>query len=122
MNGKDKLKRVIFCSLSYFSRVGNQLVMVISTKQPGYPHSLFLPVFGILKSWRGTAMIHENPETELIRQQGLYIRALEEQLAVCEERNKAQELLIEQLNRMLDLFAGEISRIKAENEKIRKEK
>ena len=34
-------------------------------------------------------MIHENPETELIRQQGLYIRTLEEQPAVCEERNKA---------------------------------
>ena len=96
--------------------------MVIFTKWPGYPHSLFLSVFGILKSWRGTAMKHENPETELIRQQDLYIHTLEEQLAICEERNKAQELLIEQLNQMLDLFAGEISRIKAENEKIRKEK
>lgn len=55
-------------------------------------------------------MIHQNPETGLIRQQDLYIRTLEEQLAVCEERNKAQELLIEQLNQMPDLFAGEISR------------
>lgn len=35
-------------------------------------------------------MIHQNPETELIRQQDLYIRTLEEQLAVCEEKNKAQ--------------------------------
>lgn len=67
-------------------------------------------------------MIHQNPETELIRQQDLYIRTLEEQLAVCGEKNKAQELLIEQLNQMLDLFAGEISCLKAENEKIRKEK
>jgi len=67
-------------------------------------------------------MIHQNPETELIRQQDLYIRTLEEQLAVCEEKNKAQELLIEQLNQMLDFFAGEISRLKDENEKIRKEK
>ena len=41
-------------------------------------------------------MIHQNSETELIRQQDLYIRTLEEQLAVCEEKNKAQELLIEQ--------------------------
>lgn len=67
-------------------------------------------------------MIHQNPETGLIRQQDLYIRTLEEQLAVCEEKSKAQELLIEQLNQMLDLFAGEISRLKAENKKIRKEK
>lgn len=67
-------------------------------------------------------MIHQNTETELIRQQGLYIRTLEEQPAVCEDRNKAQELLIEQLNQMLDLFAGEISCLKTENKKIRKEK
>lgn len=67
-------------------------------------------------------MKHESTETGLIQQQSLYIRTLEEQLAVCEERNKAQELLIEQLNQMLDLFAGEISRLKAENEKIQKEK
>lgn len=43
-------------------------------------------------------MKHENPEKKLIRQQNLYIHTLEEQFAVCEEKNKAQELLIEQLN------------------------
>lgn len=37
-------------------------------------------------------MIYQNPETGLIRQQDLYIRTLEEQPAVCEERNKAQNL------------------------------
>ena len=66
-------------------------------------------------------MNYESLETKLIQQQNLYIRKLEEQLAVCEEKNKAQELLIEQLNQTLDLFAGELSNMKAEKEKMQKE-
>lgn len=66
-------------------------------------------------------MDHESLETKLIQQQNLYIRKLEEQLAVCEKKNKAQELLIEQLNQLLDLFAGELSNMKAEKEKMQKE-
>ena len=63
-------------------------------------------------------MRHENLETELIRQQNLYIRQLEEQLNVCMEKDKAQELLIEKLNRALDLLAQELDRVKAEKEEI----
>ena len=37
-------------------------------------------------------MKSENHETELIRKQNLYIRQLEEQLNVCMEKDKAQEL------------------------------
>lgn len=66
-------------------------------------------------------MDHESLETKLIQQQNLYIRKLEEQPAVCEKKNKAQELLIEQLNQLLDLFAGELSNMKAEKEKMQKE-
>lgn len=58
-------------------------------------------------------MNNEKLETTLIRQQR-YIRQLEEQLAVYEEKYKAQELLIEKLNRALELFAEELSRTKAE--------
>lgn len=58
-------------------------------------------------------MNNEKLETTLIRQQR-YIRQLEEQLAVYEEKDKAQELLIEKLNRALELFAEELSRTKAE--------
>lgn len=58
-------------------------------------------------------MNNEKLETTLIRQQR-YIRQLEEQLAVYEEKDKAQELLIENLNRALELFAEELSRTKAE--------
>lgn len=67
-------------------------------------------------------MNYESLETKLIRQQELYIRQLEEQLAVYEEKDKAQELLIEQLNHTLDLFARELSRAKAEKEDSRKGK
>lgn len=50
-------------------------------------------------------MKHENPETRLIREQERYIRILEEQLDVCREQIKAQELLIEEQNQALALFA-----------------
>ncbi len=92
----------------------------IFTKLPSYPHSLFSRFFAILKTWRNTEMNYEGLETKLIQKQ--YIRQLEEQLAVYEKKNKAQELLIEQLNQSLDLLAGEISRLKTEKEDIRKEK
>lgn len=50
-------------------------------------------------------MKHESPETKLIREQDRYIRILEEQLDVCREQIKAQELLIEEQNQALALFA-----------------
>ncbi len=58
-----------------------------------------------------------NTKDQLIKKQEQYIRQLEEQLAVYEEKDKAQELLIEKLNQTLDLFAEELSRQKAEQEK-----
>ena len=59
---------------------------------------------------------NKNTKDRLIKQQELYIRQLEEQLAVYEEKDKAQELLIENLNQALALFAEEVSRAKAEKE------
>ena len=50
-------------------------------------------------------MKHESPEARLIREQERYIRILEEQLDVCKEQLKAQELLIEEQNQALALFA-----------------
>ena len=50
-----------------------------------------------------------NTKDQLIKKQQAYIRQLEEQLAVYEEKDKAQELLIENLNRALALFAEEVS-------------
>ena len=50
-------------------------------------------------------MKHESPEARLIREQERYIRVLEEQLDVCKEQLKAQELLIEEQNKALALFA-----------------
>ena len=50
-------------------------------------------------------MKHESPETKLIREQNRYIRILEEQLEVCREQIKAQELLIGEQNQALALFA-----------------
>lgn len=50
-------------------------------------------------------MKHESPEARLIREQARYIRILEEQLEVCKEQLKAQELLIEEQNQVLALFA-----------------
>lgn len=58
-----------------------------------------------------------NLESQLIQKQNRYIQQLEEQLAVYEEKDKAQELLIENLNKALELFAEEITRLKAEKEK-----
>lgn len=54
-------------------------------------------------------MKHENTETKLIREQEQYIRILEEQLSVCKEQLKAQELLIEEQNQALMLFAETFS-------------
>lgn len=62
-------------------------------------------------------MNNERSETKLIQQQNQYIQLLEEQLTVYEEKDKAQELLIENLNRTLELFAEELSRTKAEKGK-----
>jgi hypothetical protein len=53
----------------------------------------------------GYGMKHESPEARLIREQERYIRVLEEQLDVCKEQLKAQELLIEEQNQALALFA-----------------
>lgn len=61
-------------------------------------------------------MNYENLETKLIKQQNRYIRKLEDQLAVYEEKDKAQELLIGKLNQALDFLAEEISRLKEEKE------
>lgn len=58
-----------------------------------------------------------NTKDQLIKKQQMYIRQLEEQLAVYAEKDKAQELLIENLNRALDLFAEEVSMTKALKEK-----
>lgn len=50
-------------------------------------------------------MKHENPETRLIQEQNQYIRILEEQLDVCKKQIRVQELLIEEQNQALALFA-----------------
>lgn len=47
------------------------------------------------KPMEGYGMKHKDPETKLIQEQNQYIRILEEQLYVCKEQIKAQELLIE---------------------------
>lgn len=57
----------------------------------------------------GYGMEHGNPDTKLIREQNQYIRILEEQLDVCKEQIKAQELLIEKQNQALALFAEAFS-------------
>lgn len=61
-------------------------------------------------------MNYESLETKLIQRQNQYIRELEEQLGIYKEKDKAQEKLIQTLNETLDLFAEEISRLKAEKE------
>ena len=66
-------------------------------------------------------MDRKNLEADLIRKQSRYIRQLEEQLAVYEEKDKAQELLIEKLNQTLDLFAEELSKAKKKEENSREE-
>ena len=63
-------------------------------------------------------MKHKSLEAEFIRQQNLYIRQLEEQLNVYMEKDKAQELLIEKLNRTLDILTEELARVKAGKEEI----
>ncbi|WP_251205715.1 hypothetical protein [Acetatifactor aquisgranensis] len=50
-------------------------------------------------------MKHESPEARRIREQDRYIRIQEEQLDVCKEQLKAQELLIEEQAQALALFA-----------------
>lgn len=59
-------------------------------------------------------MDYESFETKLIRKQNIYIRQLEEQLDVYQEKDKAQELLIEKLNQALELLTEELSRLKLE--------
>ena len=61
-------------------------------------------------------MDYESLEKKLIQRQNILIKQLEEQLAVYQEKDKCQELLIEKLNCTLDIFAEEISRLKAEKE------
>ncbi len=55
-------------------------------------------------------MKQEDSEKRLIEKQERYIRVLEEQLDVCREQIKAQELLIEKQNQALALFAGALSK------------
>ena len=62
-------------------------------------------------------MNYESFETKLIRKQNIYIRQLEDQLDVYQEKDKAQELLIEKLNQALELLSEELSRLKLEQEK-----
>lgn len=57
---------------------------------------------------------NRNSQAELIQSQNRYIRQLEEQLSVYEQKDKAQEQLIEKLNEALSLFAEELSMLKAE--------
>lgn len=61
-------------------------------------------------------MNYENLETTVIRQQAQYIKKLEEQLAVYGEKDKAQEALIEKMDQTLEIFAGEITRLKEEKD------
>ena len=58
----------------------------------------------------GHKMDYSGLEKEIIRKQGAYIRQLEEQLDIYQEKDRAQELLIEEQGRMLDLLKDELSR------------
>ena len=62
-------------------------------------------------------MDYASLETKLIQQQNQYIQELEEQLYIYKENDKAQEKLIQTQNEALELFAEEISKLKAEKEK-----
>ena len=62
-------------------------------------------------------MDYASLETKLIQQQNQYIQELEEQLNIYKEKDKAQEKLIQTKNEALELFAEEISKLKAEKEK-----
>lgn len=59
-------------------------------------------------------MNDKNLEARLIQNQNQYIQELESQLNIYKEKDKAQENLIQTLNEALELFAQEISRLKAE--------
>ncbi len=59
-------------------------------------------------------MDYENLEKKLIRQQNLYIRQLEEQLAVYKEKDRTQGQLIENMEHALNILSDEISRLKQE--------
>ena len=62
-------------------------------------------------------MDYASLETKLIQQHNQYIQELEEQLNIYKEKDKAQEKLIQTQNEALELFAEEISKLKAEKEK-----
>ena len=62
-------------------------------------------------------MDYASLETKLIQQQNQYIQELEEQLNIYKEKDKAQEKLIQTQNEALELFAEEMSKLKAEKEK-----
>ena len=62
-------------------------------------------------------MDYASLETKLIQQQNQYIQELEEQLNIYKEKDKAKEKLIQTQNEALELFAEEISKLKAEKEK-----
>lgn len=55
-------------------------------------------------------MKQEDSEKRLIQKQEQYIRVLEEQLDVCGEQIKALELLVEEQNQALALFAEALSK------------
>ena len=49
-------------------------------------------------------------EKEIIRKQGAYIRQMKEQIEIYQQKDMAQELLIEEQGRMLELLKDELSR------------
>lgn len=58
-----------------------------------------------------------NFNERLFQKQALYIRQLEEHLAVYEEKDRAQELLIGKLDQALEILAEELKRCRAEAKK-----
>ena len=60
----------------------------------------------------GHAMDYRELEKEIIRKQGAYIRQMEEQIEIYQQKDRAQELLIEEQGRMLELLKDELSRVK----------
>ena len=77
-----------------------------------YPHSLFIRSSVILIHMEGHKMDYSGLEKEIIHKQSAYIRQLEEQLDIYQEKDRAQELLIEEQGRMLELLKDELSRVK----------
>ncbi len=57
-------------------------------------------------------MQYENLGKKLIQQQNIYIRQLEEQLAVYKEKDRTQEQLTENLEHALNVLSDELSRLK----------